>query len=205
MNAMRNIVLMYLMAVAYSAVRYVVFAPKNLENLPVFVVNKGVSMAAALCFALAFWRQWRERLRPDSAGAAAWFRAGVFGAFAHVPMSLAVLRPGYFREFFAGDRLSFNGEAVFLFGALTAGGIYLLGRSHWTPRQRWWLSLATVGTLFIHTLCMGIVRGLNMHRSHAYLPPMWLLSLIGIALGAGFLLLSRPTSPAEPPSRAKDS
>jgi hypothetical protein len=110
-------------------------------------------------------------------------------------MSLAILRPGYFKEFFAADasgRMSFNGEAVFMFGATAAGGVYLLTRSQWTPSQRWWLSVATTGVLFAHTLCMGIARGLNVNASHAYLPPMWLLSLIGTALGAAFLLLSRP-------------
>jgi hypothetical protein len=52
--------------------------------------------------------------------------------------------------------------------------------------------VATITVLFSHTLCMGIARGLNITAKHAYLPPMWLLSLIGIALGAAFLLLSRP-------------
>lgn len=82
--------------------------------------------------------------------------------------------------------MSFNGEAVFMFGALTAGGVYLLTRQLWTP-----------------TLCRGIARGLNINASHAYLPPMWLLSLVGIALGAPFLLKSRPRPvliKAEPPS-----
>ena len=125
---------------------------------------------------------------------AAWFRAGVFGAFVHVPMSLAILRPGYFKEFFVGERLSFTGESVFLFGALTAGGIYLLGRSQWTPRQRWWLSLATVAALFSHTLCMGIARGIHINRTHSYLPPMWMLGLLGIAFGAAFLLMSKPAA-----------
>lgn len=186
------IVAVYLAAVAYSVVRYVVFAPKNMANLPVFVVNKGVSMAAALCFSVAFWSQWRHRPVADSSTAMAWFRAGTFGAFAHIPMSLAILRPSYFKEFFEGERLSFNGEAVFLFGALTAGGFYLLSRSSWTPQQRWWASLATISTLFAHTLSMGIARGLHINRSHAYLPPMWLLSLIGIGFALGFLVLSRP-------------
>jgi hypothetical protein len=190
---MAKIVLLYAVAMVYATVRYVVFAPANLEHLPVFVLNKGMAMAAAFCFALAFWRQWRQqRGSPEGIEPAMWFRAGIFGVFAHVPMSLAILHPGYFKEFFAGDRLSFNGEAVFLFGALATGGIYLLSRTSWTALQRWWLSLATIAVLFSHTLCMGIARGLNINQSHAYLPPMWLLSLVGITLGAGFLLLSPP-------------
>jgi hypothetical protein len=190
---MHKIVLLYALAMGYSAVRYVVFMPDNRENLPVFVLNKGIAMAAALCFALAFWQQWRrQRGATQGISSVAWFRAGIFGAFAHVPMSLAVLRPVYFKEFFLGDRLSFKGEAVVLFGALAAGGFYLLTRSTWTELQRWWLSLATVAVLLTHTLSMGAARGLHIDPNHAYLPPMWLLSLFGIALGAGFLVLNRP-------------
>jgi hypothetical protein len=47
-------------------------------------------------------------------------------------------------------------------------------------------------TLFTHTLSMGIARGVHLTRAYAYLPPMWLLSLAGIALGLVFVLLSRP-------------
>jgi hypothetical protein len=50
--------------------------------------------------------------------------------------------------------------------------------------------------LFSHTLFMGISRGLNINASHAYLPPMWLLSLVGIALGTVYLLLDRQPRPA---------
>lgn len=182
---------LYAICALYSVVRYVVFDPKNLQNLPVFVLNKGISMAAALCFAIAFWTQWRKR-ENGGMSPVGWFRAGVFGVVAHIPMSLAILRPSYFKEFFSGERLSLNGETVFLFGALAAGGIYLLTRMNWTPMQRWQLSLATMSVLFLHALSMGIARGLNINAKHAYLPPMWLLSVIGVALGIGFLLLSRP-------------
>lgn len=184
--------LFYVLCMTYSAIRYVVFAPQNLQNLPIFVLNKGISMGAALCFALAFWFGWRKIETRFSSNATGWFRAGVWGVVAHIPMSLAILRPAYFKEFFAGERLSLTGEAVFLFGAVTAGGIYLLTRMSWTPLQRWQLSLAAMSTLFAHTMFMGVARGLNINKSHAYLPPMWLLSLIGIACGIAFLLMSRP-------------
>ena len=199
---MKKIAIVFAVSIGYSAVRYIVFAPKNLPHLPVFVVNKGVSMAAAFCFALAFWTQWR-RMRGATGGTepTAWFRAGVFGVIWHIPMSLAILRPSYFKEFFVGERMTFNGEAVFMFGALAAGGIYLLTRQSWSPTQRWSLSLATISVLFAHTLSMGIARGLNITASHAYLPPMWLLSLVGIALGMAFLVMSRPRSDAETTER----
>lgn len=192
---MSRIVLVYGLAVAYSILRYVVFAPENLRHLPALVVNKGVSMAAAICFAWALFQQgWRLRGTAVSSDPAAWFRAGLFGVFVHIPLSLAILRPAYFKEFFLNERLSFNGEAVFLFGGLTAGGLYLLGRSGWTERHRWWLAIATLTTLFAHVLCMGIARGLNLHAGHGYLPPMWLLSLAAIAAGIASLIRNRPAS-----------
>jgi hypothetical protein len=124
-----------------------------------------------------------------------WFRAGVYGAIVHIPISLAILRPGYFKEFFADaadGRMSFAGEMVFLFGGLTAANIYLLLRPTWTPVVRWRLSVLAMLTLATHVLAMGYCRGLNINASHAYLPPMWFLSAVGIGLGLVFLLRSRP-------------
>jgi hypothetical protein len=209
---MTKIVLLFAAAIVYSAVRYVVFAPKNLGNLPVFVVNKGVSMAAALAFSIAFITLWqrarRERLGQSTNNTiepVAWFRAGVFGTIWHIPMSLAILEPTYFKEFFLsaeqGGRLNLNGEFVFMFGGLAAGSVYLLTRQTWSGIHRWWLSVAMMSVLLGHVAFMGSARGLNINASHAYLPPMWLLSLIGIALGLVFLLLSKPKAESSHHSR----
>lgn len=205
----------YVGSLIYAVVRYVVFAPKNLENIPVFVANKGVAMAAALCFAMAFVQQWRRRGSGGPDGGrprmepAVWFRAGVFGAIWHVPMALAVLGPGYFKEFYgpadggAAGRMSFAGELVFFFGGLAAAGVYLLTRTTWTPRQRWGLSVAATATLLAHVLAMGYCRGLNINASHAYLPPMWLLSAVGIVVGVVALAAARPEGGAgRPPGEA---
>jgi lysylphosphatidylglycerol synthetase-like protein (DUF2156 family) len=186
---------------AYSLVRYVAFAPKNLENLPVFIVNKGVSMAAALAFALGFLAQLRlarggsPRVSPGD-----WFRAGVFGVIWHVPMSLAILEPSYFKEFFRpieavaegmpaiAPRMSFEGELVFMFGGLAAALVFLLMRAQWSVATRRLISLAAMLALLSHVLAMGWSRGLNIDAKHAYLPPMWLLSVIGVAIAVWWLL-----------------
>lgn len=207
---MRWIVGLFAASIAYSVVRYVVFAPQNLVSLPVFVVNKGVAMAAALCFVAAFVQQFRSgRGKKTGTTPGAWFRAGVFGAVWHVPMALVVLRPEYFSEFFAAEegasgRLSFAGELVFCFGGLAAGSLYLLTRRAWTPLQRWWLSLGAMATLLAHVLAMGYCRGLNINASHAYLPPMWLLSAAGIGLGLVLLLVGRPSDGETRPEDQSD-
>jgi hypothetical protein len=190
---MKAVVLLYLAAIAYSVVRYAVFMPANLEHLPVYIVNKGVSMAAALCFAAGFLQQLRMK-RGEAGGneSSLWFRAGVYGAIVHVPMSLAILRPEYFGEFFGDGRMSFAGEMVFLFGGLTAANLFLLLRPQWSPEGRWRVSLAAMLTLLAHVSAMGYCRGLNINSSHAYLPPMWLLSAIGIVAAIWWLVRSRP-------------
>lgn len=194
---MRAILALYVVSVVYAMIRYVAFAPKNLENLPVFIVNKGISMAAAICFAIGFFCQLRQLRGAANAGdPSAWFRAGVFGAVMHIPMSLAILRPAYFKEFFKGDRLSFAGEMVFFFGGLTAACIFLLLRTGWTAMARWWLSLACMTALLVHVCAMGYCRGLNINKTHAYMPPMWALSAVAVTIGIGWLLWSRPRDSA---------
>lgn len=192
---------LYVASIAYSAIRYVVFAPQNLESLPVFVVNKGVSMAAALSFAMGFLASLRlarggsPRVSPGD-----WFRAGAFGAIWHIPMSLAILEPAYFKEFFRpieaaaeglpaiAPRMSFEGELVFMFGGLAAALVFLLMRPQWTSATRRRISIVAMLALLAHVLAMGWCRGLNINAKHAYLPPMWLLSVIGVAIGIWWLL-----------------
>jgi hypothetical protein len=213
---MKGILLIYIASITYSIVRYVAFAPQNAANIPVLIVNKGVAMAAVLCFAYAFIAQWRTRAAsPARAASATWFRAGVFGAIWHVPMSLAILEPAYFKEFFAfalddsgalkaTGRMSTAGELVFCFGGFAAGMLYLVTRQSWSAMQRWQLSLGAMALLLAHVLAMGYSRGLNINAKHAYLPPMWLLSALGIAAGLVALACCKPKAEADKPAPASN-
>lgn len=196
---MWSIAFVFLASLIYAVVRYVAFAPKNLENLPVFVMNKGISTAAVICLMAAFILHWRQQRRGGKgADPGSWFRAGLAAAVSHIPLSLTILKPDYFPEFFGPKgRLHFGGEMVFLCGGLAAACFYLVSRPALTLQRRWLWSLAAMLVLFGHVLSMGLCRGLNINASHAYLPPMWLLSLLAIAVGLGMLLLAgRPAEPA---------
>lgn len=207
---MKWIITMFALALIYALVRYVAFDPKNAAHIPVFIINKGVAMAALLCFVAAFIQQLRQlsgtRIITDPG---LWFRAGIFGAIWHIPMALAILKPAYFKEFFeaapdggiASGRMTTFGELIFFFGGLTTACFFLLMRQTWTASQRWWLSLAAMLVSLGHVLAMGWCRAmksgsfsLNIDRAHAYLPPMWLLSAIGVLIGIMALVLSKPRS-----------
>ena len=173
----------------YAVMRYVIFNLENLPHLPLFVLNKAVSTAAGLCFVIAFVIR-AGAVGEDQRRRAAWLRAGVFGALWHVPMSLSLLRPGYFDEFFQDDgRMTAVGEGVFALGAAAAGLLYLLTRRHLTPRARWALSLAMITAVMLHTATMGVARGIRVNAEHGYLPPMWLLSSVAAAVGVGSLTI----------------
>jgi hypothetical protein len=194
---MKALVWIYSSALVYALIRYVVFAPKNLENIPIFVFNKGFSMAAALCFSFAFFLKYRDRTkdRVDTTDdrAALWFRAGTMGAIAHIPLSLSILKPSYFPEFFGEERFHFLGETVVLLGSLSAVGLYSLTRQRISTHARWVLSMVFLTTLSGHVLAMGWCRGIHFNAQHAYLPPMWLLSLIGLIGGLAYCWKVRPS------------
>ena len=200
------IVVVYVVSCVYAVVRYVAFTPKYAENIPVFIMNKGVAMAAALCLSLGFWSQWR-RSRGELMGVvtrvepAVWFRAGVFGAVWHIPMALAILRPAYFHDFFVasgvggsdglGPKLSTGGETIFFFGGLASGLVFLLLRPQMGERARWVASIAMMSALLGHVLAMGWCRGLNIKAQYGYLPPMWLISAVGVGVGLVVVLGTR--------------
>ncbi len=121
-----------------------------------------------------------------------------------MPMAIVMVDPPYFKEFFVppatdqgqaravAGRLSFAGELIFMLGGLAAAMLYLLTRQTWSHLERWWLSIVAMVLILGHVVAMGYCRGININATHAYLPPMWLLSAIGIAVGVAALLLSRP-------------
>lgn len=74
---MYQIAAVYLIALVYAVVRYVAFNPENASIVPVFVVNKAVAMAMAICFLMGIVCQRRaERRSAQSPDAVRWFRAG---------------------------------------------------------------------------------------------------------------------------------
>lgn len=178
---MRNISLIVFLSIIYSVVRYVAFTPEKWEQIPVFIANKGVSMAGAITLVLAILSRYRGNFEQASL----YFRFTIFAILIHVPMSLVVLSPGYFPEFFTanGTKLKFFGELVFMFGALALGLMWLLAQGKLADRTRTIVGVTLIVILLGHVGSMGLCRGLNINAKHAYLPPMWLLSLVALLIG----------------------
>jgi hypothetical protein len=176
-----QIAYLLILSVVYAVVRYVAFAPQNAEHIPIFILNKAVSMAAALTLVAALW----SRYRGTGEVAGRYFRFTLALVIMHVPMSLTVLRPGYFPEFFESDgaRLRLMGELVFLFGATALALLWFLSQGQLIAKLRDRLGLLLLAVISAHVGAMGICRGVHFNAKHAYLPPMWMLSLIALIIG----------------------
>lgn len=169
----------------YAVVRYVAFTPVNAEHIPVLIINKVVSTAAAFALVYALWSQHKGRTET----AARYFKFVLVMVVMHVPMSLTLLRPGYFNEFFHadGEQLHLLGELVVFFGAAALALVWLLSQGDLIAKMRQRLGLLLLVILTCHVAAMGACRGFNINAKHAYLPPMWLLCglvlLVGLGLG----------------------
>lgn len=168
-------------SIVYALVRYVLLMPKYLDHIPSFILNKAVGMAASFFLVYACWCKCRNEV--EKVGI--YFRATMFSVVMHVPLSLNLLRPGYFPEFFAkdGTMLKFWGEAVVLCGAISLALLWQSSREKLSILGQQKLGLGLLAALFCHVGSMGICRGIVIDVKHAFLPPMWLLSLIAIAIG----------------------
>ena len=190
LHAMRTIWKIGIFSVIYAVVRYVAFTPKYADHIPGFIFNKAVGMAASLFLVCAFWSKCRGWIE----NANTYFRATFVAVVIHIPLSLVLLNPGYFPEFFVNDgsTLKFWGEMVILCGALGLALLWQNNRARLSLPSQQKLEIALLAVLFCHVGSMGICRGVNISAKHAYLPPMWLLSLVGISVGLWVVRTGNP-------------
>lgn len=170
----------------YSVVRYVAFSPKYAENIPSFISNKAIGMAAAFFLVAAYISKCRGR----HVKAAMLFKAAMIAVLIHVPASLALIRPGYFPDFFVanGATMKFWAEMVVLCGGISLALLWKSSQERLWGNPQLKMALMLLAAVFLHVGSMGICRGLNITAKHAYLPPMWLLSLLGVLMGVIYLV-----------------
>lgn len=169
----------------YAVVRYVVFSPKYAENIPSFISNKAIGMAAAFFLVIAYHSKCHGR----HLKASVLFKAAIIAVVIHVPASLSLIRPGYFPDFFMADgsTMKFWAEMVVLCGGISLALLWKTSQERVWGNPQMKMGFMLLGAIFLHVGSMGICRGLNITAKHAYLPPMWLLSLIGIVIGIAIL------------------
>jgi len=178
-------------SLAYAVLRYNVFGDVSVEQIPVFVANKAISVASLAMLGIS--GVVADKARRKHAGL-----LGLALALAHLMLSLLVLDPAYLpKHYLETGRMRWNGEASMLAGIVATVLVLWLGHVTTTrpaTAQVPGTSLVPgVGRIVlllvaVHTLLLGYGAWLDVGGWPGAMPPITLLSFAG---AIGFVLLRR--------------
>ena len=193
--------------IAYAVLRYLVLGPVPWKDLPLFILNKGLSLAAFILLTLNF------SIGPlNSLGArvpASWLTArkalgmtGFLLVLIHALMSFLLFSAARYKGFFVEDgTLTLAGGLAMLFGVL--GFVFLWGYNlslqtflredsafirFLTSRRTMLFGLVLGG---LHLLFMGYEGWLKPEGWHGGLPPISLVAFTFFVVGYGLNLFGR--------------
>jgi len=176
-----------LFAFAYTLVRYAVFGGVSPVHIPVYLLNKTISMAAVIFLAFAAMAHYSSKgERAKFWGSACWHCTCL-----HVLLSLAILRPDYFPKFFGAEKMNLIGETTILFGVVALYGFWRLGGNGLSFDHRRGLLLISTFLIGGHVTAMGFQGWIDVASWHGGLPPISLLSLLAV-LGSFAQFLRTP-------------
>ena len=161
-------------ATVYAVIRYAGFANVSPIHIPIYLLNKGISMTAAfslLMAALGLIRAQRDVFD-------FWRKACMNLIFIHVIMSLAVFNKGYFPKWFAGDMMTLTGELTLLMGALGVYCFWRLLTFEMKPHIRRIMMTSASALVACHLFIMGYDGWLQVQKWTGGLPPITLLSFL---------------------------
>ncbi len=182
---------------AYAIVRYNVIRGVPWEQLPLFISNKAIALAAVVFIALSYdfgplARFWPKAFVPELPARKFFGLLGFGLAAVHALISLLIFSPAYYPKFFAeGGKLNLTGELSMLFGVL-AFFIFLaaaltslppvaasMGRRQWQAVQR--LGYLAFFLVLLHVFVMGFEGWLKPSGWPGGLLPISLVAFIAIA------------------------
>ena len=170
----KQFVLALFFTTVYAVVRYAGFGNVALSHVPVYLLNKAVSMTAAeslFMASLALVRAEKDAVR-------FWTNAALQLVFVHVIMSLGILSKGYFTGYFEGDKMNLTGELVLLTGVLGAFCFWRLQGIDLKPELRRTLTTFLCALVACHLFTMGYDGWLQVNRWNGGLPHITMLSFI---------------------------
>ena len=179
-------------ALTYAVIRYHIFAGVDWAQLPLFILNKALALAAVFFISMSYlvgkWIKTYSNDPPKQLTLIKFF--GLMGfslAAIHALMALLLFSPEYYPKFFEiSGRLNVTGELSMLFGILSLWCLSVtaitslpfmieaVGVDRWKRGQRLgYISLLISGG---HAFVMGLTGWLNPAYWHGYLPPVSLVA-----------------------------
>ncbi len=205
--AHRIIVLTTVVSFGYAVLRYNIAGEVPWKDIPIYVLNKGISLASFFLLSLSFSLGPLRNLGvtiPDkfmetrkSLGL-----AGLMLVFVHSILSVSILNPLYYAMFYEENgTLSLQGGLSLLGGALA---IVLLWIYHFTFRKNFIKVYPIISTLtskklilaiFLlvgcHLFFMGYTGWTTVHKWQAGMPPITLIGFVIFFIGFLLNLIGR--------------
>jgi hypothetical protein len=169
----------FFVTTVYAVVRYAGFGNVPLIHVPVYIMNKSISMTAVEALFMAAL----GNMRSENETVRFWTSVCSQLVFVHILLSLGILSKGYFTSFFNGDKMSLTGEIVLLTGALAAYCFWRLQATEVKRAIRRTLTILACTLAAIHLLAMGFAGWLQVQKWNGGLPPITLLSFILVISG----------------------
>ncbi len=182
----------FLFTTAYAVIRYAGFGHVSLIHVPVYIMNKSISMTAVEALLMAAI----GLMRSEKATVRFWSNICWQLVFVHVLLSLGILSKGYFASYFDGEKMSLTGEVVLLMGVLAAYCFWRLRTPGEKPALRRALTLLACSFVAVHLFTMGFDGWLHVQKWNGGMPPITLLSFLlvisslAVFLRAGWRRLS---------------
>lgn len=158
----------------YTVLRYIVFGPETIVQIPAFLFNKAISLASVCFLTMAAYYHatgYSERLKQ-------WGTAALHCAYLHIVISVAIISRAYYPKFFGDDKMNLVGEMTIGFGALAAYCFWLIGinkSNHWRKQTLQILATILIGA---HVTAMGLSGWLTPDKWNGGMPPISLVSFI---------------------------
>lgn len=205
-HAYRWFGLVFAGALAYVVVRYHVFKGVEWIHLPLYVMNKAVSLAAVALVASSYLvARWAPVLADEPGKRVVLARflglSGFALAAAHVVMSLALLSPAYYEKLFGAGQMNLTGELSILFGLAALWFLSApvltslpnmeeaLGSRRWRKSQR--LGYLAQAAAAGHVLVMGVSGWLTPAKWPGSMPPVTMLAFVAALIPLLARLLPR--------------
>ena len=159
----RNCIIVIVLTLLYSILRYNVFGNVPPSNMPTLIINKGISFSLIVFLLLACV----SRINNKVAEHKIYMQFTKTFIIIHVLLSLSILSEKYFPKLFENTKLTIAGSASVLFGVLALMS-YLFRRNKKTILVFYLL-------IILHLLFIGYKGWFDIGKWNGMMPPITLI------------------------------
>jgi len=200
------ILVVLLLSLLYSVIRYHIAGGVPWEELPFFIMNKAISLNGIILLIITFSVNPLKNMGTGISNK--WLRArkalgmaGFISIFIHMVMSLMLFSPAYYGKFFTDTgRMTLNASLSMLMGVLAFIVLWFYNMSFYKSgkdkeinrviKSRGFL-LAVMPLTALHLFFMGYKGWMNVAGWHMGIPPISLVAFAAFAIGYVINIIGR--------------